>query len=51
MYGAWAWGRYDEYWWIRRGRAGQAPRTDALMELLHGYAADAEDPGFGKRRV
>jgi antitoxin PrlF len=31
-----------------RGRAGKAPRTDALMELLRGYAGDAKDPGFGK---
>ena len=31
-----------------RGRAGNVPRTDALMELLRGYAADAQDPGFGK---
>ena len=31
-----------------RGRAGQAPRTDARMELLRGYAGDAKDPGFGK---
>jgi antitoxin PrlF len=31
-----------------RGRAGKVPRTDALMELLRGYAGDAKDPGFGK---
>jgi len=31
-----------------RGRAGKAPRTDALMELLRGYPGDAKDPGFGK---
>jgi AbrB family looped-hinge helix DNA binding protein len=31
-----------------RGRAGKAPRTDALMELLRGYAQDAKDPGFRK---
>jgi len=31
-----------------RGRAGQAPRTDELMELLRGYAGDAKDPGFAK---
>lgn len=29
-----------------RGRAGKAPRTDALMELLRGYAEDEKDPGF-----
>ncbi|HZZ95179.1 MAG TPA: AbrB/MazE/SpoVT family DNA-binding domain-containing protein [Usitatibacter sp.] len=29
-----------------RGRAGKAPRTDALMELLRGYEDDAKDPGF-----
>ena len=31
-----------------RGRAGQAPRTDELMELLRGYAGGAKDPGFAK---
>ena len=31
-----------------RGRAGKAPRTDALMELLRGYREDAKDPGFRK---
>ena len=31
-----------------RGRAGKAPRTDALMELLRGYGQDAKDPGFRK---
>ena len=31
-----------------RGRAGKAPRTDALMELLRGYGEDAKDPGFRK---
>lgn len=31
-----------------RGRAGMAPRTDALMELLRGYGQDAKDPGFSK---
>ena len=29
-----------------RGRAGKAPRTDALMQLLRGYQDDAKDPGF-----
>ena len=31
-----------------RGRTGNAPRTDALMELLRGYGLDAKDPGFRK---
>jgi AbrB family looped-hinge helix DNA binding protein len=31
-----------------RGRAGKAPRTDVLMELLRGYGEDAKDPGFRK---
>jgi antitoxin PrlF len=31
-----------------RGRAGHAPRTDALMEPLRGYEQDAKDPGFRK---
>ena len=33
---------------LLRGRAGKAPRTDALMELLRGYGEDAKDPGFRK---
>lgn len=37
-------GRFAEL----RGRAGKAPRTDALMELLRGYGEDAKDPGFRK---
>ena len=31
-----------------RGRAGHAPRTERLLELLRGYSEDAKDPGFRK---
>jgi hypothetical protein len=29
-----------------RGRAGETLGTDAVMELLRGYARDKQDPGF-----